>query len=95
MGRRAANPLDLVQGIELVVEHAGCPSCADRVRRALEEIATVEVVEVDDEADLASVRLESSDLPTEEAVAVALREASSGSGHEYRIRPGSWRVVAA
>ena len=80
--------------IELVVEQAGCSSCAARVRAVLEEIAVVDAVDVDEDADVASVRLHSPQALAEETVASALREASAGSGHEYRVRPGSWRTGA-
>ena len=39
------------------VEEAGCESCAALVRGALEPLATVESVEVDEAADRATVRL--------------------------------------
>lgn len=74
--------------IELVVEQAGCESCAERVRRALEPLAVVERVEIDEAADAAAVTLAGE--PSEDAVAAALAEASAGAGHAYRVRPGSW-----
>lgn len=92
MGRRAASPLDVLAVIEFVVEQAGCSSCADRVRTALHEIAEVEAIEVDEGADAAAVRLRSSDPLSEDAVGRLLGEAA-GSGHEYRVQPGSWRVL--
>ena len=43
--------------VEFVVDQAGCASCAELVREVLSELGAVEAVEVDDSADLASVRL--------------------------------------
>ena len=74
--------------VTFVVEEAGCASCAARVRAALEPVATVGSVEVDEAANEAVVRL--SGAPSEAAVAEALAAASEGSGHAYRVRPGSW-----
>ena len=92
MGRRAPHPLDVLAVVEFVVEQAGCSSCAELVRTALHEIATVEAIEVDEEADAAAVRLRSSDRISEDAVGRLLSEAA-GSGHEYRVQPGSWRAL--
>jgi copper chaperone CopZ len=75
--------------VRFVVEHAGCDSCAARVRQALEVIATVREVTVDESADVAFVSLASATV-SERSVNEALREASAGSGHEYQVRPGSW-----
>jgi hypothetical protein len=80
-------------GVEFVVEQAGCSSCADRVRTALEAVATVDTIEIDEEADAAAVRLRSEDPISEEAVGRLLSEAAAGSGHEYRVQPGSWRPL--
>ncbi len=79
--------------VRFVVEQAGCPSCAARIRSALEAIATVEAIEVDEAADIASVRLTDSPPVLEDAVALAVQNASAGSGHEYRVQPGSWVVA--
>jgi hypothetical protein len=84
-----------VQEVQFVVEQAGCSSCADRVRRALEPIATVDAIEVDEAADAAVVRLRSSDPLSEGTVSEALRDVSVGAGHEYRVQPGSWRAADA
>jgi copper chaperone CopZ len=81
-----------VAEVEFVVEQAGCSSCADRVQAALEGIGTVEAIEVDEEADAAAVRLRSPDPISEDAVGRLLSEAA-GSGHEYRVHPGSWRAL--
>jgi copper chaperone CopZ len=77
--------------VRFVVEHAGCDSCAARVRLALEPIATVGEVTVDESADVAFVSL-ASPAVSERSVNEALHEASTGSGHEYSVRPGSWQA---
>lgn len=75
------------------VERAGCSSCAERVRGALSAIATVESVVVDEAADVATVRLVSAtELETHDVD--ALLEAAGDSAHAYRVKPGSWRVLA-
>jgi len=79
--------------VRFVVEQAGCSSCAGRIRAGLEAIATVEAIEVDETADTASVRLADAPPVLEDAVVLALQKASAGSGHEYRLRPGSWVVA--
>jgi copper chaperone CopZ len=84
-----------VPQVEFVVENAGCSSCADRVRGALEPIATVASVAIDESADVAGVRLETSGGLTQEAVNEALRAASAGSGHEYRVRADSWHTLSS
>jgi copper chaperone CopZ len=94
VGRRTAHSLDVLAEVEFVVEQAGCSSCADRVRTALEAIATVHAIEVDEEVDAAAVRLEVCDPISEEAVGKLLIEAAA-SGHEYRVQPGSWRALPA
>ncbi|MBA3376582.1 MAG: cation transporter [Actinobacteria bacterium] len=82
-----------MDGVRFVVEQAGCPSCAARIRAALEAIATVDAIEIDEGTDVASVRLANSPAVLEDAVVLALQKASAGSGHEYRVEPGSWVVV--
>jgi copper chaperone CopZ len=84
-----------LQEVEFVVEQAGCSTCAGRVRTALEAIATVDAVEIDEEADAAAVRLRSPDPVFEDVVGRLLNEAAGGSGHEYRVQPGSWRALQA
>ena len=75
------------------VEQAGCTSCATRVREALTPLAVVSELSIDESTDSASVRL-ASDAPVSEAdVNRVLIEASQGSGHAYRVRPGSWKRV--
>ena len=78
------------QTFTFVVEHAGCPSCAERVRDALAPLAAVEDVEIDEPNDAARVRLVAPDGVTEGNVNALLAAASAG-GHEYRVEPGSWR----
>ncbi len=66
------------------MEEAGCESCAARIRAALEPLAAVESIEVDERDDVAHVRL--ADDVSGDAVAEALAAASNGSGHVYRLR---------
>ena len=75
------------------VEQAGCESCATRVRAALEPLADVTEIAIDAEADAATVRATGAGL-SENAVNEALEAASHGSGHAYRVRPGSWQAGA-
>jgi copper chaperone CopZ len=77
--------------LTFVVEQAGCESCAARVRGALEPLAEIEAIEVDEQEDAATVRA-AGDV-SEEAVNEALQTASHGRGHAYRVRPGSWQVA--
>jgi len=72
------------------VEEAGCASCAQLVRGALEPLGAVLSVEVDEAADRATVSLAPGREVTEQEVARALATASEGVGHAYRVRPGSW-----
>ena len=74
--------------LTFVVEHAGCPACAQRVEAALAPFGAVEAVDVDETNDVATVSL--AGAATREAVDEALARASTGSGHEYRVRPDSW-----
>jgi len=71
------------------VEQAGCESCGKVITAALSRVATVESVEIDEDADTAKVVLAGSAEP--DAVDAALAEASADAGHAYRVRPGSWR----
>jgi copper chaperone CopZ len=73
------------------VEHAGCPSCADRVRTALSPLGDVEEITIDGEADSADVVLRTFDHLERTEIDAALAEASLGSGHAYRVADGSWR----
>jgi copper chaperone CopZ len=74
------------------VEHAGCTACAERIRAALTPLATVEHIAIEEEADTARVLI-SSDTLSKARVGEALARASVGSGHEYRVKNGSWREV--
>lgn len=73
-----------------VVENVGCPSCAERVQAALMGLGIVDDVTIDEEADIAAVSMRTEDAVDEEAVNLALVTASTGAGHEYRVRAGSW-----
>jgi copper chaperone CopZ len=75
--------------LSFVVEEAGCESCAKLVREALEPLGTVESIEIDEAADVAAVRLDTTGA-TESDVDRALAAVSVGAGHAYRVRPGSW-----
>ena len=79
-----------MESIRFDVEQAGCPSCAALVRDALEEVATVLDVTIDESADLATVQL-ASDAPIAEHDVDELLGEASPEGHAYRVRPGSWR----
>ena len=79
-----------VDAVRFVVDQAGCSSCAERVRNALADVATVYEIEIDQAADAALVSLSASSV-SEESVNEALRKASVGVGHQYRVQPGSWR----
>jgi len=79
--------------VRFVVEHAGCPSCRERVRAALTPFGVVREIGIDGAADTASVRAEFSLRASREAVDRTLVEASAGSGHEYRVQPGSWHTA--
>ena len=74
------------------VEQAGCPSCAARVQGALEPLGAVSDIAIDEEADEATVRLTAEPAVGEDDVNRALHEVS-GSGHGYRVKPGSWQLV--
>ena len=81
--------------VRFVVEQAGCHACATRIEKALATIATVRSIDVDEPDDLATVRLVGSAPISVESVRLALGEASEGSGHVYRLRPGSWQESTA
>jgi copper chaperone CopZ len=78
------------QTVTFEVEEAGCSSCASRVRSALAPLGAVQEIAIDEQADAATVRV--AGPISEDAVSDALASASEGSGHTYRVRPGSWRV---
>jgi frataxin-like iron-binding protein CyaY len=76
--------------VRFVVEQAGCPSCASLIREALDAIADVDGIEIDEVADLATVHLQQRSNLSEQTVADVLELASRDSGHAYRVKPGSW-----
>lgn len=80
--------------ITFVVEEAGCESCAALVRDALEPLGAVGSVEIDEAADVAAVTLSPARPLGEAEVGAALAEASAGTGHAYRVQPGSWSSAA-
>jgi copper chaperone CopZ len=79
-----------VTNVVFEVEQAGCPSCAARVRGALAPLGAVGEIDIDEEADEATVRLRVEPSVGEDEVNRALLLASRGSGHGYRVKPGSW-----
>ncbi|MFO7572706.1 MAG: heavy-metal-associated domain-containing protein [Gaiellaceae bacterium] len=74
------------------VEQAGCESCAALVRDALEELASVDEITIDETEDRATVRLAAGAVLTLDDADRALVVASEGTGHAYRVVPGSWRA---
>jgi copper chaperone CopZ len=78
-------------GQSFVVENAGCSSCAERVRAVVEPLVAVRSVEIDEESDTAILTVAAAPRLAEQAVNAALADASAGSGHQYRVQPGSWR----
>lgn len=77
--------------VAFTVEQAGCESCGELIGAALGRLGTVESLEIDEAADLATVVL--SGPPSRDDVDAALAEASGGAGHAYRVRAGSWRSL--
>jgi copper chaperone CopZ len=75
--------------VSFVVEQAGCASCATLVREALSGVGEVESIEIDESADVADVVLVSAAAVTVDELDGLLEAAGSGSGHAYRVRPGS------
>jgi copper chaperone CopZ len=78
---------------EFEVEHAGCESCAERVERALGPLLAIEGIDIDEAADSATVRLRSAATASVDDVNRVLASASHGSGHAYRVKPGSWQAT--
>jgi hypothetical protein len=74
------------------VEQAGCPSCAARVREALNGLAAVVELTIDEDDDVATVRLAPGAAASEDEVNRVLDEISQGTGHAYRVKPGSWHA---
>jgi hypothetical protein len=81
--------------IEFVVEEAGCPSCGELIREAMGELGRVAHVDMDERADVAVVGLEPTGPVSQDEVDRILGAVSAGAGHAYRVRPGSWHVIAA
>ena len=73
------------------VEQAGCESCGKLISAALSHVGAVESIDIDEDADTATVVL--SDAPSRDAVDTALAKASAGAGHAYRVRTDSWRPL--
>ncbi len=71
------------------VEQAGCESCGKLIGTALSHVGRVESVQIDEALDRATVVL--AGLASRAAVDAALKEASTGAGHAYRVRADSWR----
>ena len=95
MGRSSAavaSSSHLSVTVEFVVEQAGCTSCAKLVRDVLSELGAVDAVEVDESADLASVRLVTEGAVSSEQLDALLADASV-PGHAYRVLPGSLQAV--
>ncbi len=76
--------------VEFTVEHAGCASCAELVRTSLSVLGAVERIDIDEASDVARVRLVPAREVTTDEVDDLLADASEGSGHGYRVAPGSW-----
>jgi hypothetical protein len=72
--------------LRFVVEEAGCDSCAERVRAALEPLVTVEAISIDEISDTANVVAHAEERPSLDAIDAALAGASAGAGHTYRLR---------
>ena len=75
------------------VEQAGCESCGKLVTAALSPHGTVESLAIDEQADVASVVLAVTAEPSRALIDEALARASTGAGHVYRVRDGSWSVL--
>lgn len=80
--------------VRFAVENAGCASCAELVRDALGRFGEVTAVDVDESADVANVHLACSSEVAVADIDRALADASTGSGHAYRVRAGSWIAAA-
>jgi hypothetical protein len=80
--------------VSFVVEQAGCASCAKLVREALSSVGEVDSIEIDESADVADVVLVPRVAVTIDELDGILQAASGGSGHAYRVRPGSLVVGA-
>jgi hypothetical protein len=79
--------------ISFEVEQAGCASCAARIRDALAPLLEISELQIDESLDAAVITARAVDEPAVGTIDQLLAEASEGAGHEYRVRPGSLRVV--
>jgi hypothetical protein len=59
-------------------------------RSRLAPLGTIGEIAIDEDADSATVQLASA--ATVDDVNRALLQVSHGSGHAYRVKPGSWRA---
>lgn len=80
--------------ITFEVEQAGCASCAARVRDALAPVLEISELEIDESLDAAAITARAVEEPAVGMIDQLLAEASEGAGHQYRVRPGSLRVVS-
>ena len=78
--------------VSFEVEHAGCASCAARVRGALAPLLEISALEIDEALDAAMVIARAAEEPPVETIDELLAAASEGAGHAYRVRPGSLRL---
>jgi copper chaperone CopZ len=85
-----ARVVAVVNEIVFEVEQGGCESCAARIREVLEDVAPVEEVTIDEAADRATVRMAPGAALSEDDAGRLLASASEGTGHAYRVVPGSW-----
>jgi hypothetical protein len=81
----------MTEPVRFVVEQAACVSCAERVQAALSDLIVIDELRIDEPADAAVVRGRAAARLEQAAVDAALARASHGSGHAYRVSPGSWR----
>jgi hypothetical protein len=77
---------------QFVVDGAGCESCAERVRSAVAPLVTVESITIDESTDTATVVVRAESPPSVDAIDAALADASTGSGHAYRVQRRSFRL---
>ena len=70
------------------------PSCAQRLRDALTPLGDVREIEVDEAEDVARVRAQVPASTSCDVIEQTLVAASAGSGHEYRVRRGSWQAAS-
>lgn len=78
-----------MNAMRFVVEHAGCETCAQRVRSALAPLIEIESITIDEAADTAVVVARTHMPPSPDDIDSALAAASAGSGHTYHLKPNS------